>query len=84
MVGASSERALRSSGESIIVVSRWDHSLELCRKSMGKLTRQSCGSGFWGGQHPSLAHYVTGMGPRARTGEDRGAFCEDPFYFKRD
>src|SRR5882724_7089224 len=26
-------------------------------------TRQSCGSGFWGGQRPSLAHYVTGMGP---------------------
>ena len=22
-----------------------------------------CGSGFWGGQRPSLAHYVTGMGP---------------------
>ena len=21
-----------------------------------------CGSGFWGGQRPSLAHYVTGMG----------------------
>ena len=25
--------------------------------------RRGCGSGFWGGQHPSLAHYVTGMGP---------------------
>jgi hypothetical protein len=25
--------------------------------------RRSCGSGFWGGQRPSLAHYVTGMGP---------------------
>ena len=24
---------------------------------------KSCGSGFWGGQRPSLAHYVTGMGP---------------------
>src|SRR5882724_6353605 len=23
----------------------------------------ACGSGFWGGQRPSLAHYVTGMGP---------------------
>ena len=23
----------------------------------------SCGSGFWGVQRPSLAHYVTGMGP---------------------
>ena len=22
-----------------------------------------CGSGFWGGQRPSLAHCVTGMGP---------------------
>src|SRR6266446_10987458 len=22
-----------------------------------------CDSGFWGGQRPSLAHYVTGMGP---------------------
>jgi glycine/D-amino acid oxidase-like deaminating enzyme len=25
--------------------------------------QQRCGSGFWGGQRPSLAHYVTGMGP---------------------
>ena len=24
-----------------------------------------CGSGFWGGQRPSLAHYVTGMGSMA-------------------
>ena len=23
----------------------------------------SCGSGFWGGQRPTLAHYVPGMGP---------------------
>ena len=23
----------------------------------------SCGSGFWGGQPPTLAHYVPGMGP---------------------
>src|ERR1700737_5563711 len=28
------------------------------RRTMGL-----CGSGFWGGQRPSLAHYVTGMGP---------------------
>ncbi len=24
---------------------------------------RGCGSGSWGGQRPSLAHYATGMGP---------------------
>jgi hypothetical protein len=27
------------------------------------LCGSGCGSGFWGGQRPSLAHYITGMGP---------------------
>jgi hypothetical protein len=27
------------------------------------LCGSGCGSGFWGDQRPSLAHYVTGMGP---------------------
>jgi hypothetical protein len=28
------------------------------------LSGRRCGSGFWGGQRPSLAPYVTGMGPK--------------------
>jgi hypothetical protein len=31
--------------------------------SFGWRFSSHCGSGFWGGQRPSLAHYVTGMGP---------------------
>ena len=35
----------------------------------------SCGSGFWGGQRPTLAHYVPGMGPMDRATAAGGRSC---------
>ena len=35
----------------------------LARSTREEAADVHCGSGFWGGQRPSLAHYVTGMGP---------------------
>ena len=37
-----------------------------------------CGSGFWGGQRPSLAHYVTGMGPMDGATAAGGRSCCNP------
>jgi ribosomal protein S18 acetylase RimI-like enzyme len=44
-------------------------------------TSGRCGSGFWGGQRPSLAHYVTGMGPMDGATAARGRSCCNPQSF---
>ena len=40
--------------------------------------QQRCGSGFWGGQRPSLAHYVMGMGPMDGATAAGGRSCCNP------
>jgi len=54
-------------GEALIGDAYWDTGLSKAAVTLAVPVRDAdgrfLGAGFWGGQCPSLAHYVTGMGP---------------------
>jgi len=71
----------RDSGDLPSLTSQCDQRVNLRYPARGHVTggkADGCGSGFWGGQRPSLAHYVTGMGPMDGATAAGGRSCCNP------